>query len=76
MKRKTTIKLFGYERGNHQSLLELREVTTKVDADTAEALGKFFLKCAIEMRENPHWEHLHFDGNGDVDLVVYKEAPK
>ena len=76
MKRVNALKLFGYESGNQETLLELKEVTAKVDADTAELLGKFFIRCADEMRSNPKWEHLHFDGDGDVDLVIFQDKTR
>ncbi|MDQ1835590.1 hypothetical protein [Massilia scottii] len=69
---KQNLKIYGYESAEFETLLELREVTFSINAEQAELIGEFFLKCARDMTENPDWEHKHYDGAGPVDLIVYK----
>lgn len=64
------LKLYGYAKSNDM-LLDLREVTLRVDADTAQRLGEFFLRCAQGMRAASSWEHEHFDGDSSPDVVVF-----
>jgi hypothetical protein len=67
---KRDMKLYGYANSNDM-LLDLREVTVHVDADTAQQLGEFFLRCAQGMRATSSWEHEHFDGGSSPDVVVF-----
>lgn len=68
-----TMKLYGYAKSG-DSLLDLREVTAHVNADTAQQLGEFFLRCAARMREAPSWEHEHFNAAAEPDVIVYNSV--
>lgn len=69
MKRRD-MKLYGYANSSDM-LLDLREVTVRVDADAAQQLGEFFLRCAQAMRATSSWEHEHFDGASSPDVIVF-----
>jgi hypothetical protein len=64
------MKLYGYTASS-DTLLEMREVTFRVDSVTAQKLGEFFLQCAQEMRSVKNWEHEHFNGDSSPDVVVF-----
>jgi hypothetical protein len=73
--RKPAFKLFGYAKADrdNEDILTLREVTVQLDAKGAESLAYFFTRCAEAMKNDPKWEHEHFNGGGATDIIVYNK---
>lgn len=67
-------KLYGYILNDTDLPTELREVTLCIDASQAQALSDFFARCAEQMRSDAGWEHAHFAGGGERDIIVYNVA--
>jgi len=67
--------LLGYEQGRREQgqILRLCEATVVIDAKEAKALGEFFLRCAVGLRNEPEWEHEHFNIAGEPDIVVFNK---
>lgn len=66
-------KIYGYAQSDKEHLLELQEVTICICASQALALSDFFAQCAQEMKSNSAWEHEHFRGGENPDLIVFQD---